>query len=168
VKEFTRTAAEQRLLREGGGVFSDKETLGPIRDSVRAAARDLRPLEGSGIPLVAVLTNPRHVWVDLDHFGITHAILGNPAVQIQVGPGADPTHEGTPIATMDGVMLRERRYVSAIVVVHSSERADVYETGDESAAPLPAGMFDDGRGERFGYIADGRYGPLSPPATADD
>jgi hypothetical protein len=143
VKEFTRTAAEERLLREGGGVFSDKEVYGPIRERLRAAARGLRPLEGSGIPLVAVLTNPRAVWVDLDFDGVAHAILGNPAVRIQVGPGADPAAEDEPIATRDGVMLRERRYVSAVVVVHSPARAEVYEIGDENAPPLPKGLFDD-------------------------
>jgi hypothetical protein len=99
---------------------------------------------------------------ELDSFGITHAILGNPAVRIPVGPGAPPDAEGEPIASRDGVMLRERRYVSAVVVVHTHtpQRADVYETGDENAAPLPKEMFNDGRGARFGYLPDGRYGPL--------
>jgi hypothetical protein len=56
-------------------------------------------------------------------------------------------------------MIGPPGHISAVVVVHSSAAADVFEIGGETAVALPGGAFDDGRGERYSYLPDGRYGP---------
>jgi hypothetical protein len=165
VKQFETTALEDRLWRQGTITASDNETYGPVRGALRAGARQLKPLSGRDVPLVIVLTNPLRMWVDLRPEMVQGAMLGNIGIRVGIIPGEGPAEPPDlppeTVAARDGVMLRERRHIGAVLVVHSAERADVYETGDENAAPLPDGVFDDGRGERYGYLSDGRYGPLN-------
>jgi hypothetical protein len=47
------------------------------------------------------------------------------------------------------------------VIYADASGADIYETGGEESTPLPPGFFSEGRGERCGYLPDGRYGPLA-------
>ena len=84
VKYFEETALDRRMRRQRTIAASDKETHGPIRNALREGAKNLRQLEGAGVPLVVVLTNPRGYFVDLDPWIIHGAILGTVGVVIDV------------------------------------------------------------------------------------
>jgi hypothetical protein len=156
VKHFTRTALDDRFKLGGYVAASDAEVYGPIRNKLRQGARSLWALRGLGVPLVIVLADPVGVVIDLRPFadaGLMVAVVNvdHPAGEVNLAAG-------DPMPDRDGIMVRQPGHISAVVVVHSAEAADVFEIGDEAAVRLPAGAFEDGRGERYGYLPDGRYG----------
>lgn len=59
VKQFGKgSKVERRLAEQSVGVISDAERYGPIRNQVKEAAKQFKPLAVRGIPLVVVLANP--------------------------------------------------------------------------------------------------------------
>jgi hypothetical protein len=157
VKHFPRTALDGRPKLGGYVAASDAEVYGPIRNKLRQGARSLWGLRGLGVPLVIVLTDPAGVVIDLSPYaeaGLIVAVVNVDHPAGEVNPAA-----GDPTPDRDGLMVRPPGHISAVVVVHSSAAADVFEIGGETAEALPGGAFEDGRGERYSYLPDGRYGP---------
>src|SRR5690242_12530167 len=59
VKSFEQVPKlEKRLATGQPSAISAEELYGPVRGAVREAARNLKPLDGSGTALVVVLANP--------------------------------------------------------------------------------------------------------------
>lgn len=157
VKSFETTKLHRRLMDQRTIAASAKETHGPIREAVRTAAKQLKPFAGAGLPLVVVLTNPRHIMVDLSEFAVIGAIMGDPQFVIPIGEGGGAVAEGHQQTGRDGVLLRERQYVSAVVVA-SESAADIYETGGTEAVPLPMDWLQSESGRRFGFVEPETYG----------
>lgn len=162
VKEFRETDLGRRLTEQRTIVASDKETHGPIRGALREAANNVRQLEGAGVPLVAVLTNPHDAFVDFDPDLVTGAMLGRVGHVLAIDLRTQETVGEYRRAGRDGVLARERGYISAVAVIYpTADAADVYLTGDDRPEPLPSDFFARGRGDLYGHLPDGRYGLLS-------
>ena len=79
VKHFTTTRVTDRLRETPGRAvwWTKAEAVGTIQSAIRdAAERQLAPFAGVGIPLVAVLTNPREADVSFDREDVISAVLG--------------------------------------------------------------------------------------------
>lgn len=117
VKEFDDGKLHRRLVesnRNQGFFVGDREVFGDVRNKIRAAARQLKPLEGSGIPLVVVLTNPKNIWLPLDDTDVPAAMYGMPTV------GGDYDAERGEIVNMrlvpgrNGKLYGSHLYISAV------------------------------------------------------
>jgi hypothetical protein len=79
VEQFgTNSKLARRLSAQRNISASDAEVYGPIRHRVAAAAKQLKPLASSGLPLVVVLANPQGAPVDLRISHVLAALYGNP------------------------------------------------------------------------------------------
>ena len=128
VKEFEETPGRS-LRGRGGGTRSMEVVLQPVRNKIRAAARQLKPLADSGMPLVVVLANPVHAVVPLGPREIVWAMYGDPAFRFAVDPRTGgPADDGRFIVTRNGKLRNDHPYISAILVVSEREHAvDFYE-----------------------------------------
>lgn len=63
----------------GAGFRSAEDVLRPVRNKIRAAAKQLKPLADSGRPLVVVLANPGGAWVGLSPREMVWAMYGDAA-----------------------------------------------------------------------------------------
>jgi hypothetical protein len=151
VKDFPRSALNDRPKLGGYVAASDAEVYGPIRNKLRQGARSLWGLRGLGVPLVIVLTDPVGVVIDLSPYADAGLIVA--VVNVDHPAGEDSLAAGEPTPDRDGLMVGPPGHISAVVVVHSSAAADVFEIGGETAVALPAGAFEDGRGERYSVSA---------------
>lgn len=81
IKEFG-----QDVIPEGGGArtIGPDQWYGAVRRLVHAAARQMRDLHGCGVPLVAVLANPRDRFVPLNVDEVLNALYGNPQVVFRI------------------------------------------------------------------------------------
>ena len=64
-KERTSTAVDRHLAEHPFGTFNSETVYSPVARTVRDAAEQLAPFSSVGLPLVAVLANPRHLFVPL-------------------------------------------------------------------------------------------------------
>jgi hypothetical protein len=103
--------------------------LRPVRNKIRAAAKQLKPLAGSGRPLVIVLANPRGAWVGLAPREMVWAMYGDPAFSFTVDPETgEPVDEGAFTVTRNGKLRNDHPYISAVAVVFQRDHAvDYYE-----------------------------------------
>jgi hypothetical protein len=111
------------------GFRSLKDLLRPVRNKIRAAAKQLKPLADVGRPLVIVLANPGGAWVGLSPREMVWAMYGDPAfaftVDAETGEAVD---EGGFITTRNGKLRNDHPYISAVTVVFERERAvDFYD-----------------------------------------
>ena len=133
-----------------GGRRSMEDVLRPVRYKIRAAAKQLKPLAGSGRPLVAVLANPCGAWVGLSPQEIVWAMYGDPAFTFSGDAGTcEALDEGGFITTFNGKLRNDHPYISAVTVVSRRDRAvDFYDR-------LVAGM--------DGATADEKWRAITPP-----
>jgi hypothetical protein len=159
VKQFETRRITDRLLKAGGvATLSDQEVFGAIRSKLTGAARgQLRAFAELRVPLVIVLANPLNADVHLDFWHVAHAILGNPKVQVPIGPDAPPNLPVTEKAEdygafisiqPTGEIVNHHPFVSAVVVIHErqlrqdaiegalADEPDVKEFEDSGAAML--------------------------------
>lgn len=130
VKEF---APDTSSLPGAGTMTSAEVVLKPIRSQIREAARQLKPLASSGLPLVVVITNPHGAWVETNPEHVIYAMYGDPAVRFNVNT-ATGAAEGDPLFVVDrnGKLRGDHQYVSALTFVRHRRRvSDFY---DELAA----------------------------------
>jgi len=150
VEEFNPNSGwSPAAAASGAGFRSLKDVLRPVRNKIRAAAKQLKPLADSGRPLVIVLANAGGAWVGLSPREMVWAMYGDPAfaftVDVETGEAVD---EGGFITTRNGKLRNDHPYISAITVVFERElAADFY---DE----LLAGMEGASANEKMRAIHD--------------
>jgi hypothetical protein len=122
VKEFTSTPFNKRL-RESSGFFSMSEAqiLRPVRNQVRAASKNLKPLAGMQWPLVVVLANPRGLHLELDANRLIHALFGDLIVTFRVGPDGKAVTEPQWAAGRNGRLRDNHPYISAVAGLHKGD-----------------------------------------------
>jgi hypothetical protein len=105
-------------------VIPDAEVYGPIRNQVKEAAKQLKPLAVRGIPLVVVLANPDEARVNLSVESVIAALYGNPqwTMQIDTATGA-AVDEGHLELGRDGKLTNDHAYLSAVVLLRRRELA---------------------------------------------
>ncbi len=109
------------------GRRSMEDVLRPVRYKIRAAARQLKTLAGSGRPLVIVLANPGGAWVGLSPQEIVWAMYGDPAFVFSVAARTgEAVDEGGFITTANGKLRNDHPYISAVAVVSQRDRAIDY------------------------------------------
>lgn len=119
-----------------------KDVLRPVRHKIRAAARQLKPLAGSGRPLVIMLANPRGARVGLSPQEIVWTMYGDPAFAFSMDPRTgEAVDEGGFITTANGKLRNDHPYISAVTVVSQRDRAvDFY---DELVAGMDGASADE-------------------------
>lgn len=124
------------------GRRSMEDVLRPVRHKIRAAARQLKPLAGSGRPLVIVLANPRGAWVGLSPQEIVWAMYGDPAFAFSVDSRTgELVDKGGFITTANGKLRNDHPYITAVTVVSQRDRAiDFY---DELVAGMDGASGDE-------------------------
>jgi hypothetical protein len=145
VKQFGRgSKLERRLAEQSVGVIPDTEVYGPIRNQVKEAAKQLKPLAARGIPLVVILANPEEVWVDLSVQNVIAALYGNPqwTMQIDTATGA-AVDKGHLELGRDGKLTNDHAYLSAVVLLRRREYA--VDARDEILAELRKGYDGEAR-----------------------
>jgi hypothetical protein len=142
VEEFDRDSGWSPGNAGPSGRRSMEDVLRPVRHKIRAAARQLKPLAGSGRPLVIVLANPRGAWVGLSPQEIVWAMYGDPAFAFSMDPRTgEAVDEGGFITTANGKLRNDHPYISAVTVVSQRDRAvDFY---DELVAGMDGASADE-------------------------
>lgn len=108
------------------GTLSVAEVLNPVRRKVSKAARQLKPLAESGLPLVVVLANPKGLPVALSDNEVVWALFGDPIIQLTIDTTTGAA-SGPPQHTVgrNSRLLFNHQYLSAVVVLHrGSHRQD--------------------------------------------
>jgi hypothetical protein len=122
VKEFTTTPLDQRLqARDGPASFSEAQILKPVRNQVRSAAQNLKPLAGSKWPLVVILANPRRVHVELEPDRLIHALYGDLTITFDIGAEGGAVTESRWAAGRNGRLRANHAYLSAVAGLHGGE-----------------------------------------------
>lgn len=123
IKEFA-----QDVIPAGAGVgaIAPERWYGAVRSQVHAAARQMRELAESGLPLVAVLANPQGMFVPLGVDEVISALYGNPQIQMRIDRATGAAiDEGRFVAGPDGEIRNDHRYLSAVVLLrHGDHRRD--------------------------------------------
>jgi hypothetical protein len=126
VKEFDAKANPPPV---GGGMRSMVDVLRPVRQKIRDAAKQLKPLRDCGRPLVVVLANPQGAFVRLGPREMVWAMYGDPAFEFTADPATgESVGEAGFVVTRNGRLRNDHPYVSAVVVVSARDRAiDFYD-----------------------------------------
>lgn len=174
IKQFCTQAIRELGESAGGPVAVPPKLLyGTIRAQIDAAARQLKPLAGRGIPLVIILANPARATVTLDPGTLFHAMYGGGhwALPQQLLPSIDqwpiPSSAGR-----DGALTTKHAYISAVGGLRgqqtlsrfaptehpgASQNLEVVESLSDRATPLPANVFDGSADARWAPDEGGRY-----------
>ncbi len=124
VEQFTAgaSALERRLTSQRTVIASAKEVYGPIREHIKEAAGQLKPLQALEPPLVVVLANPEGALVDLSLNRVVAAMYGNPQFAIRIdttiGAAAGP---GRLELGRDGKLTNDHPYISAVALLRRRE-----------------------------------------------
>ncbi len=107
--------------------ISSSEWFNPVRMAVKNAARQLKPLRDSGLPLAVLLANPKGMHVSLETTDVIHALYGDPTWSIQIDPAtggavADPEF----FAGLGGRLRNHHEYISAVVLLRHRENVQDY------------------------------------------
>lgn len=120
IKEF---AQDVLPANQSVGAVAPERWYGAVRNQVHAAARQMRELADSSLPLVAVLANPSGMFVPLGVDEVIAALYGNPQIVLRIDrkTGAaidDPQY----VAGPDGEIRNDHRYLSAVVLLRHCDR----------------------------------------------
>jgi hypothetical protein len=121
VKEFTTTPFDRKRANRGVFMMGEEAELRPVRNKVRAAARNLKPLDGSKWPLVIVLANPRGLHVELDPERLIHALYGDLTITFLIGPEGGAITEPEWVAGRNGRLRNDHPYVSAVAALREGD-----------------------------------------------
>jgi hypothetical protein len=126
VKGFDQpTPLEQRLRGTRQAVMiSDDEEYGPMRNAVREAARQLKPLAGSRHPLAVVLANPKGYRVSLSLERLVEAMFGNPGYVGNYDAAKGEVEEFRFELGRDGRLRNDHPYISAVAILRERSRSD--------------------------------------------
>jgi hypothetical protein len=120
VKEFT-TRYKHRAATEARGKtikWSNRRVYGTVRNSIREAASQMKPLADDARPLVVVLGNLRNADVRLEPTEVIYAMYGDPTFVFtnpSLGAG-----ESRLVPGRNGQLTNQHRYISAIVCLRCS------------------------------------------------
>lgn len=109
---------EQPMPSSGFLVRDARQVLATSRNSIKAAAHQLRELSGAGMPLVIVMANPAGVHVSLDL--VVHAMYGDMQATITSTDGGSTYSEL--LATRNGGLSNDHPYVSGVLVLRRGSR----------------------------------------------
>lgn len=158
VKEFDAKANPAPM---DGGMRSMEDVLRPVRQKIRDAAKQLKPLRDCGRPLVVVLANPRGAFVRLGPHEIVWSMYGDPAFEFATDAvTGEPIGEGGFIVTRNGRLRNDHPYISAVMVVSARDRAvDFYDDliAGMEAAPADEKMEAIHRARDLGEVPEGDY-----------
>lgn len=123
VEEFADGGLHRRLNGRHNQTMalSDFEMYGAVRNKIKKAAKQMKPLDGRRLPLVAVLANPRRVIVPCDDFEIGAAMYGCPRFGGAFNPDVGAVEELHPIRGLNGRLTTSHSYLSAVVFLHVRE-----------------------------------------------
>jgi hypothetical protein len=129
------SALERRLSGQRTFAASPREVYGPIRNSIKEAAGQLKPLQPLKLPLVVVLANPEGAIVDLSVNNVVAALYGNPEFTMQIDPAAGSTVSGGRFELgRDGKLTNDHPYISAVALLrrreHRQDKADELAAAD--------------------------------------
>lgn len=157
VKEFADSKLHQRS-QVGNKVFnaSQDEMLGDVRDKIGKFAKQVKPFERSGLPLVLVLANPNNILVPLGEFEIRAAMYGMPMFGGEFDPEVGQVMNMRTIPGLNGKLTNHHQYISAIAVLgtytHKQVANDVWL--DANRNRLEAEFPEDFEG-KVGAVFDG-------------
>jgi hypothetical protein len=136
IKQFERGVFAGRSGSIGS--LLPRDVLKPIRSAVKEAADQLRPLQGSGDPLVVVLANPKKVDVPLEVSDVIHALYGDPTYRFTIDTATGRAVGDVEFfAGRNGRLRNFHRYISAVVVLR--HRTNAQDWVDERSAELLEG-----------------------------
>lgn len=159
VKEFDPEASklaafEREIVLSGQAMaYWVEDFPDTLRNGIRDKAKQLKKLEGCGLPLVIVLANPHQAPVDLSADGLVEAIAGDLGVSFAYDPSTGEARSGPrPFFGRNGVLRRDLQYISAVVALRPTI-SDLGAGGEEisahvvhvpgrTATPLPSSVFD--------------------------
>lgn len=120
IKEFAQDVVP---ASRGVGAIALERWYGAVRGQVHAAARQMRELADSGLPLVAVLANPQGMFVPLAVDEVIAALYGNPQIVMTIDQTTGAS-VGEPqlVAGPDGEIRNDHRYLSAVVLLRHGDR----------------------------------------------
>ena len=146
----TRTLSQRTAGQTGAFFISDKEQFGPLRASIIDKAEQLRPLAGTGTPLVIVLANsPAGSDFALDDEHVLSALWGNPKITFTIdrstgaavgGPQNKLSDYGVLCSRQpDGTWANVHPHIAAVVTLHERtlEQDWIGERFRERGHPLP-------------------------------
>lgn len=120
IKEFAQNVVR---ANQDVGVVGPDRWYGAVRGQVHAAARQMRELADRGLPLVAVLANPRGMFVPLDVDEVISALYGNPQIVMTIDPATGAAiNEPQWVAGPDGEIRNDHPYLSAVVLLRHHDR----------------------------------------------
>lgn len=170
VKEFaksTRSFPDQRI-----GSTDAATWYKPVRSQLHEAGRKLKVLADSGLPLVAMLSNPLGAVIDLSVNAVVYSMYGDPgytfSVDAATGAGKD---DGQFVAGRNGRYRGDHQFIGAVALLgYRQHRADfVHELFAERPAETPEeGFRRVDEAERLGTIPGGGYTLITVIVTAND
>jgi hypothetical protein len=110
------------VARRPGRIFalSPHEEFGAVREKIRAAARQLKPLDGRDWPLVAVVADPHAYGHALGADDLIYAMYGNPAVSVPIeGAASEPVF----FAGRDGRLTNDHPYISGVAALRIDDES---------------------------------------------
>ena len=113
VKEFIEPEIHKMIRKVKVASFSSKRILGPIKNKINTASRQLRPYAENEIPMIVILSNPYGFFVDLRNEEIEAAMFGEIGVKI---PLSDDK-ESEWFFGRDGILTNQKEYISAVCVL---------------------------------------------------
>lgn len=177
IKEFDRETTSTPGLGTGGkrfGSFDSETVLKPVRSQIRRAASQLKPLAGSGLPLMVVIANPHGAWVDTSDRQVIAAMFGDPTVAFTINTETGAAEGDARFEFgRNGKLRADHPYISAVGFVRERARAaDVTDKirrqlADASPKERMAATHE---AEARGELPDGAYhrmdvfGTVSPDA----
>jgi len=96
------------------------EALKPLREKIRAAARQLKPLAGAGIPRVIAVANPYNRPVPFGAELMISAMYGDPAYKFDSDEETDRV-----LLDRNGKLTNDHPYISAVALVREESDAAV-------------------------------------------
>jgi hypothetical protein len=116
IKQFERDPFG--LLLNRVGVLGLTSALRQVRKAIERAAKQLKPLDGSGRPLVVVLANPKQMPVPFSSHEILWALYGDPVWKIPISAATGgPVGEASYGMDRNGQLRNQHRYLSAVVAL---------------------------------------------------
>jgi hypothetical protein len=128
VKGFDQPTPLERRLRgtDQAVMISADEEYGPMRNAVREAARQLKPLAGSEYPLIVVLANPIGYRVNLSLERLVEAMYGNPGLVGNFNAENGEVEDFRFELGRDGRLRNDHPYISTVAIVRERPRAEEY------------------------------------------
>jgi hypothetical protein len=104
-------------------MLSPDEVYRPMRNAIREAARQVKPLAGSRFPLIVVLANPRGFFVDLSIDRLVEAMYGNPGWIGRFDPDEGRVENLRFDYGRDGRLRNDHPYLSGVGILHERSLA---------------------------------------------